>query len=151
MKKKQSKHYDVREDVPSVVRESAVNYHAPLKKISKQVITKAFLYTDFKKIADKAPFTVGEWAEILHISERTLHRYAKDNSEFNGMQVERILHIEKMIDMGKKLFGIEGFKNWLNYKPFSLNGARPIDMLTSYQGIQDVIDLLGRMQHGISA
>lgn len=151
MKKKLGKSYETPHESPNVVREPSASYHAPIKKISKAVITKAFLYSDFKKIADKAPFTVGEWAEILHISERTLHRYAKDNSEFNGMQVERILHIEKMIDMGKKLFGIEGFKNWLNYKPFSLNGLRPIDMLTSYQGIQDVIDLLGRMQHGISA
>ena len=150
MKKKLVKNTDEQET--NRVQETTAAYLSSVKKPGGgQVITKDFLYSDFKKIADKAPFTVGEWADILHISERTLHRYAKDNSAFNGMQVERILHIEKLIDLGNTMFGKEGFKNWLLFKPFSLNFQKPLEMLTSYQGIQDVIDLLGRIQHGISA
>jgi len=150
MKKKLGKNLDEQET--SSVHETSGSYLSSIKKTaSTQVITKDFLYTDFKKIADKAPFTVGEWADILHISERTLHRYAKDNSSFNGMQIERIFHIEKLIDLGNTMFGKEGFKNWLIFKPFSLHLQKPIDMLNSYQGIQEVIDLLGRIQHGISA
>ncbi len=152
MKKKPTKNYVSSDETTHLVKENSASIYIPLKKTSpKQLITKEFLYSDFKKIADKAPFTIGEWADILHISERTLHRYAKDNSEFNGMQVERILHIEKLIKMGNELFGKEGFKNWLGFKPFSLQTHKPIEQLTSYQGIQDIIDLLGRMQHGIPA
>ena len=136
----------------SFAKETKIDYHSSPKKISpRQVQTKDFLYKDFKKIADKAPFTISEWSHILHISERTIHRYAKDNSAFNGMQVERIFHIEKLITLGNLLFGKIGFKNWLHFKPFSLEFKKPIDMLNTYEGIQEVIDLLGRMQHGISA
>ena len=136
------------------VQEPLGNYYIPLAKgpaVSKLPITRDFLFTDFKKVSDKAPFTVADWADMLHISERTLHRYAKENTAFNGMQIERILHLEKLIDMGNSLFGKEGFKNWLHFKPLSLQYQTPKELLTSHQGIQEVIDVIGRMQHGIPA
>lgn len=116
-----------------------------------QVLVKNFTYKDFKKILEKGPFTMGEWADLLFISERTLHRYAKEDSGFNGLQIERILLLETLIDMGNDLFGKEGFKIWLQSKPFSLHGNVVKDELNTHHGIQDVIDLLGRLQHGISA
>lgn len=126
-------------------------YPTPTSKPSLEVLVKNFTYKDFKKILDKAPFTIGEWADMLFISERTLHRYAKDNSSFNGLQIERILLLEQLIDTGNELFGKEGFKTWLQSAPFSLDSDRVKDKLTTHNGIQDVIDLLGRIQHGIPA
>jgi putative toxin-antitoxin system antitoxin component (TIGR02293 family) len=152
MKKKIQKPYPEEKGTHGISSESSVNYH---KKIippgNRQVEVKDYLYSDFRKIADIAPFTIAEWAHMLHISERTLHRYAKDNSAFNGMQVERILLIGKLVDEGNALFGPEGFKKWLEFKPQALDYQRPIDLLHTYQGIQDVIDVIGRLQHGISA
>ena len=112
MKKKLSK-VNAQTSKSDYANESEVAYvRAAKKSTSKQIISNDFVYSNFKIIADEAPFTVGEWADILHISERTLHRYAKDNSVFNGMQEERILHIKKLITLGNDMFGKEGFKNW---------------------------------------
>lgn len=150
MKKKMVKPEEHRE--AGISRESTPAYRMQVAKTrGKQLLTKDFLYSDFRKIADKAPFTIGEWALMLHISERTLHRYAKENAAFNGLQVERILHLEKLINLGNTLFGKEGFKHWLHFKPFSLESKKPEEMLSTYEGIQEVIDILGRMQHGIPA
>ncbi|ULT41478.1 DUF2384 domain-containing protein [Niabella defluvii] len=88
---------------------------------------------------------------MLFISERTLHRYAKDDGGFNGLQIERILLLEVLIDIGNETFGQEGFKSWLQSRPFSLNGEIVKSKLTTHNGIQEVIDTLGRIQHGISA
>lgn len=118
---------------------------------AKEVAVKDFTYTFFKKIADKSPFTLSDWAGFLYLSERTLHRYAKDESTFNGLQIERILLLEILINAGNELFGLEGFKNWLLSKPFSLNGQMPKEMLFTHEGIQEVIDVIGRMQYGITA
>src|SRR5450759_2280084 len=63
-------------------------------------IVKDFNYKEFKKIADKVPFTLQEWSDILHISERTLQRYAKANSNFPFSVVDRILQIDKVIKRG---------------------------------------------------
>ncbi len=124
----------------------------PAKKAPvKQVVTKDFLFKDFKKVADKAPFTIAEWADILHLSERTLHRYAKENSAFSGLQIELILLTEKLITMGNELFGKDGFKSWLNSSVFSLNNKKPKEYLHSYAGLQELINVIGRIEHGLPA
>ena len=47
-----------------------------------------FPYRKFEKIADRIPITQKEWATILHLSEKTIQRYAKDNKNFEGIYVE---------------------------------------------------------------
>lgn len=132
------------------VAEAEVAYQKTPGRL-KPILTKDFTYREFKKIADKGPFTLANWADILHVSERTLHRYALDNSVFNGMQLERILLVENLIDTGNTLFDKAGFKKWLKFQPFSLQFQSPIELLNTYEGIREVINLLGRMQHGIPA
>jgi uncharacterized protein (DUF2384 family) len=88
---------------------------------------------------------------LLSTSERTLHRYAKDGADFNGLQIERILLLEKMIDVGNKFFGKENFKHWLSDRPFSFNGRMVKENLSTHGGIQETIDLIQRLQHGIPA
>jgi putative toxin-antitoxin system antitoxin component (TIGR02293 family) len=113
---------------------------------------KDFTYSQFKKIADKTPFTQAEWASILHISERTLQRYAKNNGNFAPINAERAVQIEKVIKEGKITFGkVENFYNWLKSNPYMLEGNLSFNSLTTYEGIQKVLTQLGRIQHGILA
>lgn len=113
---------------------------------------KDFTYTEFKKIADKTPFTQAEWAAILHVSERTLQRYAKNNGSFAPINAERALQIEKLLKEAKVTFGkVENFYNWLKRNPYMLEGNLSFNSLTSYEGIQKVLTQLGRIQHGLFA
>jgi putative toxin-antitoxin system antitoxin component (TIGR02293 family) len=113
---------------------------------------KDFTYSEFKKIADKSPFTQAEWAAILHVSERTLQRYAKNNGSFAPINAERALQIEKVLKEGKQTFGkIDSFYNWIKSGPYMLEGNLSLSALTSYEGIQKVLTQLGRIQHGILA
>jgi len=113
---------------------------------------KDFTYNEFKKIADKTPFTQLEWASMLHISERTLQRYAKSNGSFAAINAERALQINKVIREGKAAFGkTENFYQWLKEKPSTLEGTLSLESLQSYDGIEKVLTALGRIQHGIFA
>lgn len=113
---------------------------------------KNFTFNEFKKIADKTPFTQAEWASILHVSERTLQRYAKNNGSFAPINAERALQIANVINEGKKTFGkTELFYNWLKRKPVMLEGPLSLESLTTTNGIQMVLTQLGRIQHGILA
>ena len=40
---------------------------------------------------------------------------------------------------------------WMAHEVWSLGGKRPVDMLTTYQGATQVLNILGRIQHGIFA
>jgi putative toxin-antitoxin system antitoxin component (TIGR02293 family) len=113
---------------------------------------KDFTYSEFKKIADKSPFTQAEWAAMLHVSERTLQRYAKSNGTFANINAERAMQIAQLVAEGKKTFGkVEMFYNWLKKKPLMLEGELSLASLTTAHGINMVLTQLGRIQHGILA
>ncbi len=111
-----------------------------------------FNFSDFQKIASKVDFTQKEWSEILHISERTLQRYAHDNGTFNSGAIDRLLQINKVIQRGKEVFGsFKKFNNWLRDEPFMLEGRLSLHSLASIEGIHNIITQLGRIEHGIFA
>jgi len=113
---------------------------------------KDLTYEEFKKIAVKTPFTLAEWASILHVSERTLQRYAKNNSTFSPINAERFFQISQVISRGKKVFGkINLFYEWLHSKPPMLEGELSFDSLKTYDGLQKILTQLGRLEHGILA
>ena len=148
MKRKEKKQSYKPNNVTSKVEEPMPVYRSV--KALPQV--KEFTYSEFKKIADKSPFTQAEWATILHVSERTLQRYAKNNGSFAPINAERALQIDKLLKEGKITFGkIENFYNWIRRNPYMLEGNLSFNSLTSYEGIQKVLTQLGRIQHGIFA
>jgi putative toxin-antitoxin system antitoxin component (TIGR02293 family) len=113
---------------------------------------KDFTYNEFKKNADKTPFTQAEWAAMLHVSERTLQRYAKNNGTFSFINAERFQQIMNVVERGKKVFGkTEYFYEWLNSNPPTLEGNLSVVSLTTYDGIQKILTQVGRIEHGILA
>ena len=150
MKKNDSlkKQIHYQKNKPDRLEESSALYRTlkPLPAV------KDFTYNEFKKIADKSPFTKAEWAALLHVSERTLQRYAKDNCSFAPINAERALQIEKVLKEAKITFGkIENFYQWIKRNPYMLEGNLSFDSLTSYSGIEKILTQLGRIQHGLFA
>jgi putative toxin-antitoxin system antitoxin component (TIGR02293 family) len=136
-------------DAVSKAEEPITPYYRSVKVIP---LVKDFTYNEFKKIADKAPFTQAEWAAILHVSERTLQRYAKNNGSFAPINAERALQLAKIIKEGIATFGNAAlFYNWIKRKPYMLEGNLSFASLTTTDGIQKVLTQLGRIQHGIFA
>ena len=121
--------------------------------MSKQMkITKDLTFNDFKKIASKTDFTQIEWSDILHISERTLQRYSKENSVFSFSVTDRILQIDKVLKRGLEVFGSYGkFLLWIRDNPYMLEGRLSLLSLASFEGINNVLTQLGRIEHGIFA
>ena len=109
-----------------------------------------FSYKKFEKIANKVPFTQKEWASILHLSEKTLQRYSKDNKSFEGIYVDRILKMQELIEMGLDTFtSPEAFYRWLKRDKPMMGILLTFSDLLSGEGIQEHINAIGRMQHGI--
>ncbi len=109
-----------------------------------------FPYRKFEKIARQIAFTQKEWASILHLSEKTLQRYSKDNKSFEGIYVDRILQMQELIKMGLETFtSTEALYRWLKRDKPVLGELLTFDSLKSSRGIQLIIDQLGRIQHGV--
>lgn len=136
--------------------ELANKVEEPITPVYRSVKTipssKDFTFSEFKKMADKVPFTQAEWAAILHVSERTLQRYAKNNGVFAPINAERALQIAKVLKEAKITFGKSAhFYTWLKRNPYMLEGNLSFQSLTTYEGIEKVLTQLGRIQHGILA
>ena len=115
-------------------------------------LLKDFTFEDFKKISSKIDFTQKEWADVLHISERTLQRYSKDNTSFSFSATDRILQINKVIIRGKEVFGsVEKFNLWLRENHSMPESELSIYSLATFEGINYLLTQLGRIEHGILA
>lgn len=131
---------------PSKVQEQPVLYNA-LPRLPEVDV---FTYQQFADIAALVPFTQKEWAAILHLSERTLQRYARYNGSFEGIYVDRILQVEQLIRKGLETFtGAEAFYRWLKREKKVLGHTLQFGSLYTTQGIQDILAELGRIQHGV--
>ncbi len=127
--------------------EEPVLVYRPVKRIP---AVEDFPYRKFEKIASRVPITQKEWADILHLSERTLQRYAKENKNFEGIYVDRILHIEQLIHEGLETFiDPNAFYRWLRQEKKALGQTLNFTSLNTTQGIKDLLDQLGRIQYGV--
>ena len=109
-----------------------------------------FSYKKFEKIANKVPFTQKEWAAILHLSEKTLQRYSKDNTSFEGIYVDRILQIDELITLGLEAFtDADAFYEWLKKEKPVLGELLTFDSLKSTYGIGLLRNQVGRILHTV--
>lgn len=146
MKKKKKPLKDQPEDFESRVEEPQAVYGS----VNALPVTDSFSYKRFEKIAALAPFTQKEWGAMLHLSEKTIQRYARDNSFFEGIYADRILHISELIHLGRETFtDADALYRWLKREKNILGIKLGFDALTSTKGIQLLIEEMGRIQHGI--
>ena len=109
-------------------------------------------YGLFDRLVKAKLFTMGRWAQLLHVSERTLLRYQKAGHTFDAAHSERILQVVMLYSFGVEVFGEEAaFLTWLQTQSLALGGRAPQDLLDSSFGIELVRDELGRLEHGVLA
>lgn len=108
-------------------------------------------FTQFLNIATASPFSLTEWSDFIHVSERTMQRYKKEKRTFDVLQSEKILHITLLFNTGAEVFGnSEKFNTWLKSDNLVLH-CKPKDLLDSTFGIGMLRDELTRIEHGILA
>lgn len=126
----------------SQVNEIPVMYYA----------SKSLGYDKFTKIANLVPLDMQQWSDNLHLSERTMQRYKKENKSFAPIYTERILEITQLYHIGAEIFGNKDrFDQWMNSNNLAIGGGKPMGLLNSISGINLLKDELGRIQHGIFA
>jgi putative toxin-antitoxin system antitoxin component (TIGR02293 family) len=110
----------------------------------------AFPY--FTKLSNQIHFGFEEWSSYLHLSERTIQRYKKENKSFDPIYSERILQIELLYKKGIVVFGIaDNFYTWMDSVSIPLGNVKPKELLDTSFGIDAIYDELGRIEYGVLA
>lgn len=88
-------------------------------------------------------------AALLNVTERTLQRKA-DSDLLDGTTSEQVLQIAEVFSRGGEIFGSQGdFREWIGTENKALGGKKPMELLSSRFGAQMVLDVLGRIEHGV--
>lgn len=88
-------------------------------------------------------------AKLLPVTERTLQRRATD-SLLNSSTSQQVILLGQLIARGEEIFGDrQTFQNWVKQPNTALGGYTPLNMMDTTIGIQLVMDVLGRVEHGV--
>lgn len=117
-----------------------------------KLVRKGISFEDFDGLASKSSFSQSEWAKYLHISERTLQRYQKEQKAFDTLQSEKIIEIALLQKRGVEVFGNKSkFQNWIETSSLAMGDVVPKTYLDSSFGINLLKDELARIEYGVLA
>src|ERR1700748_2468297 len=102
-------------------------------------------------LAKKISLTLQEFANIMHISERTLQRY-EDDTIIKTEYTEKAIELARLYTRGEEVFGsLDKFKQWMKTPLHVFKGETPVSLLYTSIGFDMIFKELGRIEHGIFA
>lgn len=90
--------------------------------------------------------------QLVGISRTTLHRKNKESKNvFSVEQSGKLYLFARALDAAMGLFNgdMQASIQWLKTPARALGGEPPMNMLTTPTGAEAVIDLIGRIEHGV--
>lgn len=115
-----------------------------------RTVRKGIVYPRFAELTKAFPFSVNDWSGFLHLSERTIQRYQKEERSFDPVSSERIIEITLLYKHAVEVFGSKKkLDAWLDIQNAALGGSKPKELLDSTFGLQLIRNELARIEHGV--
>lgn len=115
-----------------------------------EALRRGLPYAVFGRLADLAGLDRKALAKFAAIAPATLQRRAKAG-RFNQDESDRLYRLAEVLKAATDLF--EGDRDaanaWLNKPIRGLGGRRPMEMLATSAETEAVLDLIGRLEHGV--
>jgi len=122
-----------------------LNNEMDLIHISRSGLPKKTLFS----LSEKLNISMERLSQLLNISHRTIQRKG-DDDHLSVHVSEQILSIAEVIRRGYEVFDTpERFEFWVHCQLPSLNYKRPIDYLDTTFGTNMILNIMGRIEHGI--
>lgn len=88
-------------------------------------------------------------ATLLNITQRTIQR-KQDHDLLDASTSEQLIQIAEVYARGIGVFGSSlHFQTWMNLENKALGGKKPLELLRSRYGAQMILEVIGRIEHGI--
>lgn len=113
-------------------------------------VSEGFPYEVVETFRKNVALSAGEVAELVGINPRTLGR-RKRGGRLHADESDRVLRLSRVYARALGLFGgdLQRARRWLSTPKVALGGETPLDYSRVDVGAQEVVDLIGRIEHGI--
>ncbi len=107
-------------------------------------------YSVYNQLSSMSGLDKKELAKVTVIAPATLQRRAKAG-HFNPDESDRLYRFAEVLKAAKDLFegDMAAAKIWLSKPVRGLSNRRPVDMLATSAETEAVLDLIGRLEHGV--
>ncbi len=117
-----------------------------MKRMSIQHITTA---STIESIRAALNLSQEALARILGLSVRTIVRWEREGEKPPPLERERLDLIYEVVEIAKDVMKPQDLPIWFSSPKEALSGQRPVDLLSSFKGIQQVHDLLEKARWGL--
>lgn len=108
-------------------------------------------YSSLESVRRRLQLTLPETATLLHTPVRTLARRKRER-KLQAAESDRLVRLARVMAHAVMVFGHEAMAaTWLRRSNRALNGEMPLRLLDTEIGTAQVVDVLGRIEHGIVA
>lgn len=113
-------------------------------------VSEGFPYGVIENLRENVGLSTGEVAHLVGINPRTLSR-RKREGRLRADESDRVLRLSRVYGRALGLFGGDPDKtrHWLSTPKVALGGESPLDYSRVDVGAREVVDLIGRIEHGI--
>jgi putative toxin-antitoxin system antitoxin component (TIGR02293 family) len=106
-------------------------------------------YAALEALATRFEIPQETLVRVLHLPPRTLARRKKAR-RLSADESDRLLRLARVVARAEEVFGSqERAGAWLRGTVRALGGVRPLDLLDTDLGAQQVERILGRIEHGV--
>lgn len=115
-----------------------------------QRVGEGFPYVVLENFRDNVGLSAREVADLVQINPRTLSR-RKRGGRLHADESDRVLRLSRVYGRALGLFGgdLDKARRWLSTPKVALGGESPLDYSRVDVGAQEVVDLIGRIEHGV--
>lgn len=114
-------------------------------QLARKGVSKQFV----QEVQDRMQLSQKELANLLHLTPRTIQRM-KEDALLSPAASGHLLELARLYRRAVEVLGNEEVANqWLRTSVTALGGVQPVSLLDTPVGIQWVMTILGRIEHGI--
>lgn len=113
-------------------------------------IQAGFSFVAFETVQNLLDYPAGELAAVIGIPARTFQR-RRESGRLRSDESDRLARLAKLIGGALELFegDVQAARRWFGTSVPALGGATPLEMAATEPGAQEVLALLGRLEHGV--
>ena len=119
-----------------------------MPRVPIEIVASGVPYSQAEFIRKQLDVTVEDLCLLLPISRRTLSRYR--GKTLDPRISDHLMMIEQVFRRAVEVLGSpENARIWIKTPNYAFSYRRPLDYLATFTGSQELLDELGRLQHGI--